>query len=82
MINKDQMLYEIMMLDFAVTDATLFLDTHPEDKDAYRYCKEANERLKKAQEQYVKEYGPLTNRCSTPDSYSYIQGPWPWEVKR
>lgn len=82
MRQNNEMLMQIMMLDFAVQDAALFLDTHQKDQEAYRYLKEANQRLNALKAQYTKQYGPLTNRSDEPNSYTYAKGPWPWEGVR
>ncbi|MEI3327972.1 MAG: spore coat protein CotJB [Thomasclavelia sp.] len=47
-MNNDDLLMQIMMLDFAVQEASLFLDTHPCDEEAMRYFNEAATRLKNA----------------------------------
>lgn len=82
MDNKKTMLYDIMLFDFAVQDSSLYLDTHPEDQDAFVYYKEASDRLQKAKEAYVKAYGALNNRVATNTAYSYAKGPWPWEGEK
>ncbi|MFV0394117.1 MAG: spore coat protein CotJB [Coprobacillaceae bacterium] len=81
MDNRQNMLYDIMLFDFAVQDSSLFLDTHPDDVDAFAYYKEASNRLKKAREAYTNAYGPLDNRDAIGNNYSYVNGPWPWEGK-
>ena len=40
-MNTDDLLMQIMMLDFAVQDSALFLDTHPNDKEALNYYQTA-----------------------------------------
>ena len=81
MVNQKKQLEEIMMLDFAVCDITLFLDTHPCDQEAFNYYKEACMRLEKSTAAYQKEYGPLNNRTITTNQYEYVSTPWPWEGK-
>lgn len=81
MVGKKEMLQDIMMLDFAISDVTLFLDTHPNDKEAFKYYKEALERYQKACDMYTKKYGSLNNRTEDGNNYNYINGPWPWEVQ-
>lgn len=82
MDNKKSMLYDIMLFDFAVQDSTLFLDTHPDDADAFAYYKEASNRLQKSKKAYETQYGSLTNREVFGTNYSYIKGPAPWEGDR
>ncbi len=47
-MKNDDLLMQIMMLDFAVQDSALFIDTHPCDKEAMNYFNEAATRLKAA----------------------------------
>ena len=51
-MNTDDLLMQIMMLDFAVQDSALFLDTHPNDKEALNYFNEATTRLRNAKREY------------------------------
>ena len=65
---------------FAVTEAVLYLDTHPHDKKALeamsRYTKKYNE-LKKIYEQ---KYGPLDIFAPiNGECWQWIESPWPWE---
>lgn len=80
MLSRTELLQDVMMFDFAVTDATLFLDTHPHDKNAFEYYKEACQRLQKAKQLYTEHFGPLNNRTIPNDCYDYVNAPWPWEV--
>lgn len=82
MVEKEKLLQDIMMLDFAVADITLFLDTHPSDEEAYEYYREACSRLNVATTEYTEKYGALNNRTLSKDNYNYIYGPWPWEVTK
>ena len=80
MMNKEKMLLDkIQQYDFAVQEASLFLNSHPDDHcamDYYRYFKEL---LKEAKHEYDKDFGPLTSRSNHADQWKYVYGPWPWE---
>ena len=80
LVSKEALLDQIMKYDFAVQEATLFLDTHPNDKEAFCYYKECNNMLTQAKEMYARNYGALNNRSSYGNCYDYINAPWPWEV--
>lgn len=60
MTDKATLMKRINMLSFAVDEAVLFLDTHPEDREALRYYHEMNAQRQKAVAEYTAEYGPLT----------------------
>lgn len=71
---------ELMALDFAAHDLSLYLDTHPHDREAFDLYKELLSLAKEGRERYEALYGPV---CKTElvhsDSYSWIQSPWPWD---
>ena len=66
-MSRKEIADKIKAYKFAITDISLFLDTHPEDEKALclhrNYCK----KLKDLMDDYQKMYGPLTIE------------PWPWE---
>ena len=82
MVEKNQMLQEIMMLDFALADVTLFLDTHANDETAFAYYQKISACLKEAKQEYICRYGALSNRDICFNYYDYISGPWPWEGEK
>lgn len=81
-MKNDELLMQIMMLDFAVQDSALFIDTHPCDKDAINYFSEATTRLANAKEEYQKLGHVLNNREIEAYQNDYITGPWPWVGER
>ena len=76
--TKEEMMKNIMSLEFAINDLALYLDTHPEDQKALnlhnRYCNEC----KKIKDIYQKINGPLTINYPC-NSWRWIEEPWPWE---
>ncbi len=77
---EDTMLNQLRALDFVILELGLYLDTHPDDSEAFAlfqtYVKTANE----ARARYVKEYGPLLQTdVAAEDSYTWGEGPWPWQ---
>ncbi len=76
--ERERMLLNIQMLEFSITDLNLYLDMHPEDKDAYRVFKSYVEECKKAKKEFTNIFGPLTLDNLT-DEYEWSMGPWPWE---
>ena len=81
-MNKCQLLKRLKALDFAVIEASLFLDTHPKDPKALAYFREKNEERQMAYDQYVEMYGPLTIfDAKASDSWDWVETPWPWEME-
>lgn len=78
-MNQQEMLYQLQMYDFAVQEAVLFLNSHPNDQNALAYYRKFEQLRKQSAEEYERCYTPLTNRSDVADNWQYIEGPWPWE---
>ena len=71
----------VQQAGFALYDALLFLDTHPECSEALKYYEETAELYKKASADYEAEYGPLLMYNAKGDRlFDWLGTPWPWEV--
>ena len=82
-MNRKQMLEWVQMLCFVVVDMQLYLDTHPEDEEAFCYFKEAVEMYEKAKKKFEEAYGPLTATASAKhEHFSWADMPLPWEGVR
>ncbi len=85
MVNKSNPyagtpLGELMALTFMVKELQLYLDTHPDDREAFKAMKDTLALKNEAWKRYVKMYGPLTvEDLEISDKYDWLQGPWPWE---
>jgi len=80
-LEKKNLLYYINVVSFSALEARLYLDTHPEDKDALEYFSHFNEARKQAVKEYAARFGPLAAdqiRDET-DSWKWAMQPWPWE---
>lgn len=75
-------LNRVMAADFAVTEATLYLDTHPCCPVGLAYFAGAKNEYEAAKAAYEANYGPLT-RCAVTgqNGWTWVQGPWPWELE-
>lgn len=71
---------ELMALDFVIKELNLYLDTHPDDKEAFDMLKNVIALSEEGRQKYVKLYGPVSLRdlkeCET---YTWTNDPWPWE---
>lgn len=76
-------LIRIQEMEFVALELNLYLDTHPEDKDAVNDYNCAAENLEILKREYESECGPLfnfgfsENLCN---DWQWIEGPWPWEL--
>ena len=82
-MNRMQMLEWVQMLGFCVTDMQLYLDTHPEDEDAFCYFKEAVDMYEKAMRKFEENYGPLiVTSAAMQGQWTWSDVPLPWEGGR
>lgn len=73
------LLQKVYETGFALDEITLYLDTHPKDKQAmeyYQYIRKANQDAVSAYEQ---SYGPLMINQVNSNAWTWINNPWPWE---
>jgi len=80
--SRTMLLRKVQEHYFAMVEAGLYLDVHPNCHKALEYF----ERQKAAHGAYVAEYeasyGPLTFKSGVMgDTWSWVQGPWPWELE-
>lgn len=79
-MNQKQLLMHINEVSFAMTEAVLFLDTHPCNKEAMEYYQKMKKMRKEAVEQYEKQFGPLTtDSVRNTTDWEWAKTPWPWE---
>ena len=66
---------------FAVDEARLYLDTHPNDKKAQIFFDRHNQARKKAMDMYEQQYGALLtdNLQAEKDGWTWINQPFPWD---
>lgn len=75
-------LAELQALNFAITELSLYLDTHRDDEDALELYRAYQELYEKGVQTYNETYGPLThNQVETTGTYRWLKDPWPWEYR-
>ncbi len=85
MVNKSHPyagtpLGELMELRFAIVELNLYLDTHPNDKEALDMLKTLNKMFRDGQERFAKMYDPqMIIDLVYGDEFSWIDNHWPWE---
>ncbi len=79
-MSHDELLNKINSLDFARHEAQLFLDTHPDCREALDYFNRTTDMLEEYRTKYQDAYGPLVSTVSGNDSYRWVDGPWPWQL--
>ena len=81
--GEAQLMQQINESGFAVNDLTLFLNSHPDSRQALACLLENLKIKKEAMDEYARRFAPLT--IDTADDaaacWQWIFGPWPWEKK-
>lgn len=73
---------ELMAIDFVCNEMTLYLDTHPDDEEAFGVYREFLELAAEARKRYTARCGPLTHGdLLHSDRFSWLRTPWPWAYK-
>ena len=71
---------ELMALGFVVHELGLYLDTHPNDAEAFALYQKYVKLLKEGKKTYLEKIGPLVQTDSAmDDSYTWVNAPWPWQ---
>jgi spore coat protein JB len=79
--DKQYLMNEICKMGFAMTEAILFLDTHPGDENALNYYVDIKEGYRSLMNEYEEAYGPISSFNVTPDNYwDWVSSPMPWEA--
>lgn len=80
-MNRQELLRSIQVADFALVEANLFLDSHPDDENALRYYARYKEILERLTNEYVRRFGPLTARQYEGwDRWKWTDEPFPWSL--
>ncbi len=77
--DREAKLFNVMQYSFAINDLNLWLDLHPDDRNALIFFKELVKEEKEAKKEYMTMYGPLTVNKVTGDKFDWIDSPWPWD---
>lgn len=75
----DTPLGEVMGLCFVSHELQLYLDTHPDDTEAFQTLKEMLALTAEAKRRYVAKYGPLVPAdLQESETFDWLADPWPW----
>lgn len=74
---------ELMAIDFVADELSLYLDTHPEDREAFEMYQTVLALSKEAHEKVAESCGPIVKSDMLGMSrYAWLDAPWPWEMTR
>lgn len=79
-LSKDALMKKIMEYQFAVYELNLYLDTHPEDKDAIMKFQKLSIKYKEYLNEYAENFGPIiATQVNSENYWTWVLEPWPWE---
>jgi spore coat protein JB len=79
-MGKNELLKKLSAAQFAAWELHVYLDTHPDDKQAIQLYKKYDKKTRELKDEYEKHYGALT--IDGGDSGDeWLQNPWPWELQ-
>ena len=82
MTKREKLLKPLQMYNFALVDASLFLDTHPKDKEALAYFNRVKKLANGAKEEFERKYGPVRQESTGEETqWRWATEQWPWEVE-
>ena len=71
---------ELQTLSFAIVELALYLDTHPNDREALELYQAYQKMYHQGMMEFGDKYTPLTHaNPSRGDRYQWPSDPWPWE---
>lgn len=79
--ERENLLNQWQQYNFALVDLDLYLDAHPNDRNAVKLYQDYLRNAKQILNKYESMYGPLTLDSSDmkQTNWEWIRAPWPWE---
>lgn len=81
-MSRTALLHEISKIDFAVVEMTLYLDTHPHEREAIAYLNHYVKLKNQLEKEYSYKYEPLSVSYaneSDDNKWLWALAPMPWE---
>ena len=76
--NRARLMRQLQIYSFAVYDARLYLDSHPQSKSALEFYNKYKRLEQNAMAEYEARYGKIA-LDGQEGSWQWIEGPWPWQ---
>lgn len=74
---------EVMALQFVCHELHLYLDTHPDDTEAFAMLKKMLALSKEADKRYTAKFGPLCCKdLEYSQKFDWLADPWPWMYQK
>ena len=82
-MDRDELLKSLSELDFIAVDLALFLNTHPENKEAIQAYNQVITAADTVRMKYEDTFGPLCSFRSyagNTNHWAWNDNPWPWQA--
>ena len=80
MNGKEQLLHDIGIVSFVLVELGLYLDTHPNDRNAIEYFNHYNRIKHQMSKEFSMKYYPLTmDMADSNKEWRWGAAPLPWE---
>ena len=80
MTEQTKALMRVQTYGFALDEAILFLDTHPDNREAIEYYKKVQTDYDNAVKLYTTKFGPLeAKQVRNHTEWEWVKGCMPWE---
>lgn len=81
--EREDMLMQLQELNFALIDIGMYLDIYENDRKCINLFNEYQKKEKELRKMFEDKYGPFTfDDGKYTNTWTWINGPWPWEVQR
>lgn len=78
-MTREELLMQLMALDFAAIELQLYMNTHPRDKRGLDKYNQTVLQAAQVRAEFEREFGPLTSfRSVNEQRWKWIDDPWPW----
>ena len=81
--RRESLMNKVQMYAFVAHECALYLDCHPDNRQALEKFQKARDKMNEVVAQYEEMYGPLTafSAGSANGGWNWISGKWPWQNK-
>ena len=79
MNEREALMKQIMVYEFAAHDWNLYLDTHPDDGMGIALFRKMTAKANELKDEYVQKYGPISVKdVNSNEKWTWVNDPWPW----
>lgn len=79
-MTKSELMRKIQGLAFAKTETELYLDCHPDNREALEYYRKINDELDSYILEYSNKFGPIKASDAYGKNWTWVGNSWPWHV--